>query len=384
MAAFVRRWRWALLLLAALIAGLLFAFWPQPLLVDAAPVTRGPMMVGITDDGVTRVRSLYVVSAPISGYVEPITFEAGDKVARGALVTHMHGPPSAPLDPVSRREAGAALAAAQAATRGTSAALEQARRDLSRAEDLSRRGFMARAQLEAARTRVATTSANLAGNRADIARLRALLADPTGTAGPAEVPVRSPASGTVLSVLRQGDAMVPAGSELMAIGNPSDIEVVVDLLSRDAVRVQPGAPVVISSWGGDTPLAGSVKRIEPMGRLKVSALGIEEQRVNLIVGFDAGAAGQAARLGHGFQVDATVVLWQATDVLRVPIGALFRGADGSWQLFVIDAGRARRQAVQIGHINDEHGEVLAGLSEGQSVVLNPDRLIGDATRVRPR
>ncbi len=346
MLGFLKRWRWALLLLAALAGGLLFAFWPQPLLVDAMPVTRGPMMVGITDDAITRVRSLHVVSAPITGFVEPITLEPGDAVRRGRLITHMHGPPSAPLDPTSQRETAAALAAARASTGGMAATLAQ--------------------------------------GRAEIERLHAQLADPTGAAGRAEVPVRAPAGGTVLSVLRQGDAIVPEGTELMTIGNPADIEVVVDLLSRDAVQVQPGARVAFSQWGGDAPLIGTVKRIEPLGRLKVSALGIEEQRVNLIVGFTPDAAGQAARLGHGYQLEATVVLWQATDALRVPIGALFRAPDGGWQALVIDAGRARRQAVTIGHINDEHGEVLDGLSEGQMVVLNPGSMVGDGDRVRPR
>lgn len=384
MGAFLKHWRWALLLAVLLAGGLVYAFWPQPQPVDAAQVTLGPMMVGITDDGTTRVRRLSVVSAPISGYVEPITLEPGEAVKAGRMITHMHGPPSAPLDPNSQRQVRAALVAAQASTRGTAATLEQARRDLARAEDLGKRGFLARAQLEAARTRVAATAALLAQGNADIARLRAQLADPTGSEGPAEVPVRASASGTVLSVLRQGDAIVAEGTELMTIGNPADIEVVLDLLSRDAVKVQPGARVDISQWGGDTPLSGTVKRIEPTGRLKVSALGIEEQRVNLIIGFAPDMAGKAARLGHSFQLDATVVLWQAPAVLRVPIGALFRGTDGGWQVYVIDAGRARSRGVRIGHINDEYGEVLNGLAAGQSVVLNPGSLVTDGSRVKPR
>ncbi|MEY3267869.1 MAG: hypothetical protein RL480_629 [Pseudomonadota bacterium] len=384
MGAFLKRWRWAVLLLAALAGGLLFAFWPQPLPVDAAPVIRGPMLVGITDDGITRVRRLHIVSAPITGYLEPIMLEAGDTVARGRLITHMHGLPSQPMDPNSQRQARAALVAARANADGAGAALAQAERDRARAEALAKRGFMARAQLEAVRTRAATAAAALAQGQAEIERLRAQLADPTGAAGRAEVPVRSSASGTVLSVLRQGDSIVPEGTELISIGNPADIEVVVDLLSRDAVRVQPGARVEFSQWGGDTPLIGAVQRIEPLGRLKVSALGIEEQRVNLIIGFAAGAAGQAARLGHGFQLEATVALWQAPAVLRVPIGALFRGNDGGWRVFVIDAGRARARAVQIGHINDEYGEALAGLTAGEKLVLNPGSQIAEGTRVRPR
>lgn len=380
----LKRLRWALLLLATLIAGLVFAFWPQPRPVDAALVTRGAMMVGITEDSTTRVRRLHVVAAPIGGYVEPITLEPGDPVKRGQLITHMHGPPSAPLDPSSQRQARAALAAASASTKGTEAALAQARRDLVRAEDLAKGGYLPRARLEAARTLVATTAATLAQQQAEVSRLRALLADPTGSAGPAEVPVRAPAAGTVLSVLRQGDAMVLEGEELMLVGDPGDIEVVVELLSRDAVKVRSGADVQFNEWGGDAPLIGKVKRIEPLGRTKVSALGIEEQRVDVIVGFDIASAAPAARLGHGFQLEATIVLWQQPAVLRVPIGALFRGPDDGWQVYVIESGRARLQPIQIGHINDAHGEVLEGLTEGQSVVLNPGSAIADGVRVRPR
>lgn len=384
MRSFLKRWRWALVLLSLLAGGLLYAYWPRPLLVDAAPVTRGPMMVGITEEGTTRVRRISVVSAPITGFVEPIELDAGDRVKRGALITHMHGPPSAPLDPSTQRQVRAALAAAEAGAAGTAAALAQARRDLARAEDLARQDFLPRAGLEAARTLVATTAAALAQGQADVARLRAQLADPTGTAGPAEVPVRAPVDGTVLSALSEGSALVPEGTELMQIGDPDDIEVVVDLLSRDAVRVQEGAPVLFTQWGGDKPLTGTVKRIEPLGRMKVSALGIEEQRVDIIIGFRPDAAGETARLGHGFQIDATIVLWQAPSVLRVPIGALFRGEDGGWQVFAIESGRARRRAVTIGHVNDEHGEVLGGLMEGDPVVLNPGSLIKDGGRVRPR
>lgn len=384
MGAMLKRWRWALLLLAVLAGGLAFAFWPQPLPVDSASIVRGPMMVGITDEGITRVRRLHIVSAPITGYLEPIMLEAGDTVARGRLITHMHGLPSQPMDPNSQRQTRAALAAARATADGAGAALAQAERDRARAEALAKRGFMARAQLEAVRTRAATAAAALAQGQAEIERLRAQLADPTGAAGQAEVPVRSSASGTVLSVLRQGDSIVPEGTELISIGNPADIEVVVDLLSRDAVRVLPGARVEFSRWGGDTRLFGTVKRIEPLGRLQVSALGIEEQRVNLIVSFATGAAGQAARLGHGYQLEATVVLWQAPAVLRVPIGALFRNADGGWRVFVIDTGRARTRAVQIGHINDEYGEVLGGLAAREKVVLNPGSRVAEGTRVRTR
>jgi HlyD family secretion protein len=196
--------------------------------------------------------------------------------------------------------------------------------------------------------------------------------------------VRAPATGSVLSVLRESEGVIAEGTELMSIGNPQSIEIVVDLLSREAVRVGPGNPVEITQWGGPDPLAGTVLRIEPFGRLKVSALGIEEQRVNVIIGFTEAAAENAARLGHGYQLDATIILWQSDDVLRVPIGSLFRGSDGGWRVFVENGGRARETAVAIGHLNDEFAEVTGGLDVGDKVVLNPANSLRAGDRVRAR
>ena len=380
----LKRWRWALLIAALLVAGLAFAFWPAALLVDAAKVTRGPMAVGITDDGVTRSTELYVVSAPVTGYLSRIELEVGDQVARGALITQMSGRPSTPLDPRSQQELRAALAAARAGENGIGAALAQSQRDLARAEELAARGFLPRAQLEAARTLVSTRRATHAQSRAEIARLEAQLASPTGAAASARVAVRAPASGAVLSVITESAGVISEGTPLMAIGDPHRIEVVVDLLSREAVRVKPGDRVEITQWGGDAPLIGQVERIEPFGRLKVSALGIEEQRVNVIISFVAVSAPQAARLGHGFQVDATILLWARPDAVRVPIGALFRGTDGGWRTFAVDADRVRERAVKVGHVNDEFGEVLDGLGEGQVVIVNPGNSLADGKRIKVR
>lgn len=384
MAALIQRWRWALFIAALLVAGLVFAFWPAASPVDAGKVTRGPMVVGITDDGVTRASELYVVSAPVTGYLSRIELEAGDQVARGTLITRMSGRPSTPLDPRSQQELRAALVAARASESGIAASLAQSRRDLARAEELAERGFLARAQLEATRTRVATGQSALAQARAEMARIQAQSAAPSGAAGSAPVDLRAPASGSVLSVINESAGVIAEGTPIMAIGDPRQIEVVVDLLSREAVRVKAGDLVEISQWGGETPLTGRVERIEPFGRLKVSALGIEEQRVNLIIAFDAASVPQAARLGHGYQLDAKFILWRKADALRVPIGALFRGADGSWRVFVIESGRARERAVKIDHINDEFGEVVEGLSEGQNVILNPGNALAEGNRVKPR
>jgi len=379
----LKRWRWSLLVAALLLAGLAFAFWPTPQLVDTAKVTRGAMAVGVTDDGVTRAEDHYVVAAPVSGYLSRIEFEAGDRVAKGALIARMTGRPAAPLDSRSREELGASLAAALAATRGAEASLAQTRSDLARAEALAVRGFLPKAQLEAARTRVSTGESILAQSRGEAARLRAALSQPPRS-GDAGVPVRAPATGSVLSVITESEGIIAEGTPLMTIGDPRKIELVVDLLSREAVRVKSGDRVEVTQWGGTLPLVGHVERVEPFGRLKVSALGIEEQRVNVIVRFDDLSTQEAARLGHGYQVDATIIRWSRPDALRVPIGALFRGADGGWRVFVIAQGHAEERMIEVGHMNELFGDVVRGLREGEIVAINPPGSLAHGASARSR
>lgn len=381
---FITRWRWALLIAALFVAGIVFAFWPQPALVETGQVARGRMSVGTTDDGITRAEEFYIVSAPVTGYVSRIELEAGDQVSRGTLITRMTGIPSSPLDQRSASELRAALAAVRASESGARVSLDQAQRDLARAEELSGRGFLARAQLEQVRTRVATGRAQVQQARAEVSRIGALLSQPAGPGAGAPVPVRAPASGSVLSVINDSEGVIAQGTPLMTIGDPHRIEAVVDLISREAARVSEGDRVQITQWGGDQAIAGHVTRVEPFGRLKISALGIEEQRVNVIIGFDPGEADKIARLGHGYQVDATIILWSKDDALRVPIGALFRGVGGGWRVFVVDGGRAAERVVKLGHINDEFAEVLGGLKENEIVVLNPGGALADGARVKAR
>ncbi len=381
----VKRWRWALMIAALLVLGLAFALWPEAVSVDTGKVSRGPMEVGVTDDGVTRAEEYYVVSAPVTGYLSRIELEAGDTVARGDLITRMTGRPATPLDARTRKELQASLAAARAAEQSAGSSLAQARRDLARAETLAGRGFLPKAELEAERTRVTTGQAAYQQAQAEAARVAALLANASGQPSGAPVPVRAPAGGSVLSVITESEGVIAEGTPLMTIGDPGRIEVVVDLLSREAVRVKPGDRVEITQWGGPDPIPATVKRIEPFGALKISALGIEEQRVNVIIGFTGEAAKkQAARLGHGYQIDATVVLWSSKDALRVPIGALFRGAQGEWRVFVADGSHVRSREVKLGHINDENAEVLGGLDEGDEVVLNPSSALDDGSRISRR
>jgi HlyD family secretion protein len=379
----LKRWRWPLVVASLLLAGLAFAFWPSPQLVDTAKITRGAMAVGVTDDGVTRAEEYYVVAAPVSGYLSRIELEAGDRVVKGALIARMTGRPAAPLDPRIREELKASLTAALAAARGAEVSLAQAKSDLTRAEALAVRGFLAKAQLEAARTRVASGQAMLAQDRSEAARLRAALSQPPGGTK-IGVPVRAPAAGQVLSVITQSEGVILEGTPLVTIGDPQKIELVVDLLSREAVRVKPGDQVEVTQWGGTRPLIGHVARVEPFGRLKISALGVDEQRVNVIIRFDDLAAQQAARLGHGYQADATIFRWSRPDAVRVPIGALFHGADGEWRVFVIVRGHAEERAIEVGQMNELYGEVLRGLREGEIVAINPSGSLSSGTRVKSR
>lgn len=379
-----KRWRWAIAIGALLLVAIGYSLWPEAVPVDIGQVSRGPMAVGVTDDGVTREEELFVVSAPVTGYASRITLEAGDQIRKGTLITRMTGRPSAPLDRRTQDEYRGLYEAAKAAEMSAGATLAQAQRDLGRAETLAKNGFVSRARLDDLRTRVATDRAALLQSRAQVRLIGALLADPGGASTGAPVPVRAPVSGSVLLVPSKSEGVIAEGTPLMTIGDPGKIEMVIDLLSREAVRVKAGDRAEITEWGGPEPLIGHVKRIEPFGRLKISALGIEEQRVNVIIGFDEKTARQAARLGHGYQIDATIILWRKEDALRLPIGALFRGKDGGWRVFLADKGRARERAVRVGHVNDEYAELTGGLDAGDTIVLNPGNALADGVRVRAR
>ena len=383
----LKNWRWAILITALLLGGLAWSFWPQPQAVDLAAVSQGPMAVGVTDDGVTRVHDLYTVTAPVTGYVTRIELEPGDAVVAGqTVIARMAAMPSSPLDQRSRSEISNAIAASRAAEAGAAASLRLAEADLGRAEELAARGFLSKAQLDAKRASAAMQRADLARNRAETRRLQGLLAEPAAAGMPrgGAVAVRSPESGVVLRRFSESEGVTAQGTPLVEIGDPARMEVAADLLSREAIRIKPGDPVEITRWGGEGVLAGRVRTVEPFGSLKVSALGIEEQRVNVIIDFAPDAARRIARLGHGYQIDVTVILWRDPKAIRVPVGALFRGPDGAWNVFAADNGRARLRTVRIGHLNDDYGEVLAGLTPGTEVILNPSGDIADASRIRKR
>jgi HlyD family secretion protein len=371
------------------------AFWPETAEVDVARVERGPMRVTIDEDGETRVRERFIVSAPVAGRLQRIELEPGDPVDRGKTVVVRLVPVESPLlDPRTRAELSAAVDATRAAVVEAQAerdraatALQQARASRQRQEALAEAGAVSREGVESAQmaeraAESALRAAEAASARAqsELQLAQARLQSPS-TRGRTH-DVVAPVNGVVLKRLRESESVVAAGEPLLEIGDPQRLEVVADLLSTDAVRVKPGGPVSIEQWGGATPLAGTVRRVEPSGFTKVSALGVEEQRVNVVI--DVAEPADAERtLGDAYRVEVRVVVWQAEDVVKVPVGSLFRRGEG-WAVFVVDGGRARLRVVTLGQRNGEEGQILDGVEPGQTVVLHPPDTLTDGMRVTAR
>jgi HlyD family secretion protein len=367
------------------------ALWPRPVPVDVATVSRGPLVVTVDEEGRTRVRDRFVVTAPVTGRILRIQLEPGDRVARGDVIARLQPAAPALLDARTHAEATAAVKSAEAMLgharaeeQRTQAALVQAQRELTRSRQLASAGAIAMQNLDAreADAAVAAEAAHAAtfavrAAAADAERARASEAGSTLAAG-GTVTVRAPVDGLVLQRLRESETVVPAGEPLVEIGDLNQLEAVMDLLSADAVQVRPGSRATIEQWGGDA-LAATVRRIEPAGFTKVSALGVEEQRVNVILDLtDVGE--DSAFIGDAYRVEARIVLWEAGSVLKVPTNALFRDA-GRWAVYVADRGRAKRTLVEIGHQTPQEAEVISGLAEGTRVIVHPGDLISDGTRV---
>jgi len=370
------------------------ALWPESMEVSVVHTERGPMQVTVDEDGETRVRDRFLVTAPVSGRVQRIEIEPGDTVVRGKTVLARITPGESPLlDPRTRSELQAAIEAATAAVgqaraerQRAATALERARTTLRRQQELMKAGAIAADDLDAAETALATSedalrAAEFTERRAEseLQLARARLSAPS-TSG-RSVDVLSPIDGTVLKRMRESEGIVPVGEPLLEIGEPGRMEIVADLLSTDAVRVSPGAEVLIEQWGGGHTLHGRVRRVEPSGFMKVSALGVEEQRVNVVINFTNPA--EASRLGDAYRVEVRIVLWKESDVLKVPVGALFRQGDG-WAVFVVAEGRVRRQMVQLGQRNENEGQITGGLEAGATIVLHPPDTLTDGARVTVR
>lgn len=399
-------------LVVTLIAGLLVAgalaaaFWPRPLMVDLGEVTRGPMMVTIDEEGRTRVAEAYVVSTPVAGRLQRVEVHPGDAVVRGeTVVAQMRPMNPAALDVRTREQALAGVQAAEAALRVARADLNaaMANRDLAeselrRAESLTESRIASEAALDRARQafRVAeagveTAEAAISMRQADLANARAQLigfddqglAAAIGEVRSDGIPLHAPADGRILRIMQQSETTLPAGAAIMEIGDVNgDLEVVVELISSDAVQIELGDPVVIDDWGGSTPLEGEVARIDPFGITKFSALGVEEQRVPITVAL-TGPPEDRRSLGHGYRVEARIVTWSAEDALLVPASALFRADDG-WSVFVDSGGTAARRSVEIGHNNGTDAEVLDGLTPGERVILYPSAAVTNGVAIAQR
>ncbi len=381
-----------LLVLALLLVG----FWPSPVAVDAAAVVRGALRVSVDEEGETRVRQRFLVSAPVAGRVLRIDLEPGDPVTRETVVATFLPAAAAPLDSRSRADASAAVASARAALGSAGAerlraqaADRLARSELERQRALAAQQLVSRKVLDEAEAaarqagealRAAEFAAASAGHQLEMARARLLPADAASAARP--LVIRSPIDGVVFKRLRESESVVAAGEPLVELGDPRRLEIVSDLLSTDAVRVKPGDPVLLEHWGGERPLRARVRRVEPSGFMKVSALGVEEQRVNVVMDFEDPLEAWSA-LGDGYRVEERIVVWEGAGVLLVPTSSLFRRGE-RWAVFALDGGRARLRLLEIGHRNGTHAEVLSGLREGDSVVLHPTDALADGSRVARR
>jgi HlyD family secretion protein len=379
------------------VAGVFWLLRPARIAVDVAEVRRGALRQTVDEEGETRVRQRYTIAAPTAGRLLRIGIDEGQDVAAGATVAQIEPAPLDPRDLASARArleaAEATKRAADAGVRRTEAALEQAKRDAARAERLFQAGTLSTdgrekaklAEIDAAQAfEAARFAADAALHEVEAARA-VLLATGTpsapGTACADERPcvdVRAPVAGRVLRIFEESERIVAAGMPLVEIGDPASIEIVVDILSTDAVRVSPGARVSIEEWGGEGSLEARVHLVEPSAFTKVSALGVEEQRVNVI----AHLASPEPRLGDRYRVEARIVLWEGEDVIQVPASALFRHGT-AWAVFVVDGGRARLREVEVGHLATFDAEIVRGLTVGETVILHPSDRVSDDTRVVP-
>lgn len=375
----------------------LLTMWlrPAPARVDVAKTERGPMSVTVDGEGKTRVRDRYVVATPVGGQLRRITLRRGDVVERGQVIAQIDPLPLAPLDPRQRAEALARVNAAEDAKREVDRMIErskaiydQARRDCERCEVLARSGDISRQELEKAQTAVTTSfreyeaarsRAETAAHEVEIASAALLAATQSQKPVAAAVKVQAPTGGRVLRVIEESERVVGPGAPLVELSNPSKLELVIELLSTDAVKVSPGARVLIEGWGGPEALEARVRLIEPSAFTKVSALGIEEQRVNVV----ADLVTPSTALGDGYRVEGRIVIWQADNVLKVPVSALFRRGE-SWSVFVVEDGEAQLCEVEIGQRTPFEVEIKSGLNESTKVIVHPSNEIADGTRVEMR
>ena len=383
-----------LLALAALIA---WGLWPKPVIVETGAVARAPLTVHVSEEGKTRIRNRYAVAAPASGKMRRVPLKPGDPVVAGKTTLTTIEPVVAPLlDPRARTQAEAVVAMHEASRKRAMESLDAARaalklavadRDRMRAvkrdgtiSDSDRDRMEAEAAIKAAEVRAAEFSLQVIDY--ELAQARAVLARPEVNTAGNLIDVTSPVSGLVLNVWQESETVVSAGTPILEIGDPADIEIEAEILSRDAVTIRPGDAVEIVQWGGEEPLKGRVRRIEPAAYTKISALGVEEQRVYVLSDLvDPPPAARA--LGDRYRVEVRVAVWHSDDVPVIPAGALFREGN-AWKTYLYQNGRAVLTTVEAGHTDGRNTEVLSGLKTGDKVLLHPPDTVKDGTRVKER
>jgi HlyD family secretion protein len=372
------------LLLIALVG---WGLWPRPVPVEVAEVRVGPLRVTVDEEGETRIRERYVISAPVTGRLRRIELDAGDPVREGETILATIDPVLPPmLDERSRSSAQARLDAAIANLEKARAAHAFATSELRRFERLGKEGAVSAQDLEMAEWRSASATKELAAAESNVRAAKAELAESTGVAVRADannerepVLVTAPASGRVLRVLEESQRPVMMGTPLLEIGDPSELEVIIEVLSQDGARISVGAPVILEEWGGPVPLEARVRLVEPAAFTKISALGVEEQRVRVVADLVTPLEDRPG-LGDQFRVEAKVVIWQASQVLQVPSGALFRRGN-EWAAFLVAGGRARERVVEVGRSSGTEVVVEAGLAAGDKVILYPGDRVRDGLRV---
>jgi HlyD family secretion protein len=374
---------------------------PRAVEVEEAAVTRGQIVVTVDHEGRTRVRDRFVVSAPVAGRVLRIDLEPGDPVVAASTVLATFEPATpVVLDPRTHAEAAARVAAARArldqsrAQRdGAEAQHAFAVADLERLRSLAADGLISSRDVDVAETKARSATEDLvaaeAGVRSalhDLESANAALLEPSmageGSSRRA-LRITAPVDGVVLVRHRESESVVAVGEPLLEVADPERLEVIADYLSSDAVRIRPGMSATIERWGGDTPLDARVRRVEPAGFMKLSALGVEEQRVWVILDLESPHAVWAG-LGDGYRIEARVVLWSGDDVLQVPTSSLFRDDDGSWAVLIDDDGRASHRRIEIGHRNGLAAEVVSWLDEGDVVIVHPPDTVDDGSRISHR
>jgi len=396
----LRKWiRRALIAFAVLaVVGLIVVAWiPNPVEVEVAEVVRGPLVVTVNEDGRTRVKDRYLVSAPITGNLARLDLEAGDAIEEGQILARLVPLPPPLLDSRTRAEAKARVDSAIAARRQAQAAVNRTRfqRDFAKQESeralaVVQQGGLARSDADRAVStyrgseedlRSAEFGGRVAEHQLTLARTALMQLTGKGEEGE-QLDIRSPVAGQVLKVFQESEGVALSGTAIVEVGDPSALEVVVDVLSQDATRIPAGAATTIERWGGKNSLRGHVRVVEPSAFTKLSALGVEEQRVNVIIDMDDGRELWSS-LGDGYRVEARISVWEGENVLKVPASAVFRSEE-AWATFVVEEGTAIVQTVELGETNGLETEVLSGLEEGDTVIAYPSDSVRDGVSVKAR